>query len=44
MDYFMQNLKCWLIQSKVGKSWSVDTFTFTIESVDKTITVPAGYF
>ena len=29
---------------EVGKSWSIDTFTFTIESVDKTITVPAGTF
>ncbi len=41
---FYAELKVLAYPVKVGKSWSVDTFTFTIESVDKTITVPAGTF
>ena len=41
---FYGDLKVLAYPVEVGKSWSVDTFTFTIESVDKTITVPAGTF
>jgi len=27
-----------------GKEWTIDSYTFTIESVDKTVTIPAGTF
>jgi len=27
-----------------GKEWTIDSYTFTIESVDKTVTTPAGTF
>ncbi|USK58408.1 hypothetical protein [Peribacillus asahii] len=27
-----------------GKEWKIDSYTFTIESVDKTVTTPAGTF
>lgn len=41
---FYGELKVLAYPVEVGKSWSVDPFTFTIESIDQTITVPAGTF
>ena len=29
---------------EVGKTWNIESFTFTIESVNKTIEIPAGTF
>ena len=29
---------------EVGKTWNIESFTFTIESVNKTVEIPAGTF
>lgn len=41
---FYAELKVLAYPVEKGKEWSIDPYTFTIESVDQTITIPAGTF
>ena len=41
---FYAELKVLAYPVKVGTEWTVGNYTFTIESVDQTITVPAGTY
>lgn len=41
---FYADLKVLAYPVKEGEQWSIDPYTFTIESVDETITTPAGTF
>lgn len=41
---FYAELKVLAYPVEKGKQWSIDTYTFTIESVDQTISIPAGTF
>ena len=41
---FYAELKVLAYPVESRKEWTADSFTFTIESVDQTITLPAGTF